>query len=199
VREGIWDTAAVAAGVHRLRGRRLGVLGFGRLGRSFAAKAAALGLEICAHDPYVSREAVAAAGARPVSLDELVASSDVVSLHLPLTPETRRVLDRSRLSAMRTGAILINTSRGGLVDEEALADALREGRLGGAGLDVFEREPPSPDHPLLTLPNVVVTSHSSHYSLESAVDVRARAFRNVALVLQGRPPLSAVNEVKSGA
>ena len=116
---------------------------------------------------------------------------------MPLNAETRHLLDRDRIAAMRPGAVLVNTSRGGLVDEAALTEALRDGRLDGAGLDVFEQEPPPVDHPLLSLPNVIVTSHSSHYSLESAADMRAKAFRNVVLVLQGRPPLSAVNDVGS--
>ncbi len=193
VRDGGWDTAAVAGPVRRLRGRRAGVIGFGRLGARFAQKAAALGLEICVHDPFVDDARIEAAGARPLPLDELLATSDVVSLHIPLTPDTRHLLDRDRLFAMREGAVLVNTSRGGLVDEAALVEALRQGRLGGAGLDVFEREPPGLDNPLLGLPNVVVTSHSSHYSLESGAEMRERAFRNVAEVLAGRPPLSPVN------
>jgi D-3-phosphoglycerate dehydrogenase len=195
VRDGVWDTAAVAGPVRRLRGRRLGVIGFGRIGRRFAAKAAAVGLEVCVHDPFVENGVIEAAGARPLPLDDLLHSSDIVSLHLPLTPDTRNLLDRGRLRSMRRGAVLVNTSRGGLVDEAALVEALREGRLGGAGLDVFEHEPPARDHPLLRLPNVVVTSHSAHYSLESAADMREWAFRNVAEVLAGRPPLSAVNAI----
>jgi D-3-phosphoglycerate dehydrogenase len=196
VREGVWDTAAVAGPVRRLRDLRLGIIGFGRLGRRFAAKAAALGLEVCVHDPFVGDGVIEAAGARPLPLDELLHSSDVVSLHLPLTPDTRHLLDRGRLWSMRRGALLVNTSRGGLVDEAALVEALREGRLGGAGLDVFEHEPPARDHPLLRLPNVVVTSHSAHYSVESATDMRACAFRNVAEVIAGRPPLFAVNAIR---
>jgi D-3-phosphoglycerate dehydrogenase len=195
VRDGVWDTMTVAGPVRRLRGRSLGVVGFGRLGRSFAAKAAALGLEVSAHDPYVTDDVIAAAGVRPVTLPELLAGSDIVSLHVPLTAGTRHVLDRDRIATMRSGAVLVNTSRGGLVDEAALVEALREGRLEGAGLDVFEHEPPPLDDPLLSLANVVVTSHSSHYSLESAADMREKAFRNVVLVLQGRAPLSAVNQV----
>jgi D-3-phosphoglycerate dehydrogenase len=193
VRDGVWDTMAVAGPVPRLRGRRLGVIGFGRLGRRFAEKAGALGLEVCAYDPYVDAGAISATGVLPLGLDELLAGSDVVSLHVPLTPETRHLLDRDRLATLPAGAVLLNTSRGGLVDEVALAEALRDGRLGGAGLDVFETEPPPRDHPLLALPNVVVTSHSSHYSVESAADMREKAFRNVTLVLRGGAPLSAVN------
>lgn len=195
VRDGLWDTAATAGPVRRLRGRQLGVVGFGRLGRSFAAKAQALGLEVVAYDPYVADGAVEAAGVRPLPLDDLVATSDIVSLHIPLTPLTRHILDRRRIDALPAGAVLLNTSRGGLVDEAALVAALRAGRLGGAGLDVFETEPPPRDHPLLGLPNVVVSSHSSHYSLESGADMRAKAFGNVARVLRGEAPLSAVNRV----
>jgi D-3-phosphoglycerate dehydrogenase len=195
VREGRWDTAAVAGPVRRLRGRRAGVIGFGRLGRRFAEKAAALGLEICVHDPFVGDAAIESTGATALALDELLATSDAVSLHVPLTRDTRHLLDRRRIFSMPEGAVLVNTSRGGLVDEEALADALRQGRLGGAGLDVFEQEPPGQGNPLLGLQNVVVTSHSSHYSLESGAEMRERAFRNVAEVLAGRPPLTPVNAV----
>jgi D-3-phosphoglycerate dehydrogenase / 2-oxoglutarate reductase len=195
VRRGRWDTAAVAGPVRRLRGRRAGVVGFGRIGARYARKAAALGLDVCAHDPYVKAAEIESAGAQPLPLDELLASSDVVSLHVPLTADTLHLLDRRRIFSMRQGAVLVNTSRGGLVDEAALVEALVEGRLGGAGLDVFEREPPGMDHPLLALPNVVVTSHSSHYSLESAAEVRDRAFRNVADVLAGRRPATQVNAV----
>ena len=193
VRAGVWDTAAVAGRVRRLRGRRLGVVGFGRLGRRFAAKAAALGLEVVVHDPFVTDAVILGAGARPLPLSDLLASSDVVSLHVPLTPQTRLLLDRGRLLSMREGAVLLNTSRGGVVDEGALVEVLRAGPLGGAGLDVFASEPLARDHPLLGLENVVVTSHASHYSLESAAEMRHGAFRNVANVLAGRPPLSAVN------
>jgi D-3-phosphoglycerate dehydrogenase / 2-oxoglutarate reductase len=192
VRDGVWDTAGVAGRVHRLRGRRLGIVGFGRLGRRFADKAAALGLELGVHDPFVAGELVEAAGARPLSLAELLATSDIVSLHVPLAPATRHLLDRAAIATMRPGALLVNTARGALVDEAALVEALRDGRLAGAGLDVFEAEPPPRDHPLLGLPNVVVTSHSSHYSLESGAEMRARAFENVARVLAGREPLSVV-------
>ena len=195
VRQGRWDTAAVAGRVRRLRGRRAGVIGFGRLGARFAHKAAAFGLDVCIHDPYVADAEIEAAGTRPMPLEELLASSDIVSLHVPLTPDTHHLLDRRRLFSMREGAVLVNTSRGALVDEEALVDALTRGRLGGAGLDVFEQEPPGPGHPLLALPNVVVTSHSSHYSLESGAEMRERAFVNVADVLAGRVPASAVNAV----
>jgi len=195
VMQGRWDTAAVAGPVRRLRGRRAGVVGFGRLGARFARKAAALGLDVAVHDPYVADGEIEAAGARPLALDELLASSDIVSLHVPLTSETHHLLDRRRLFSMPPGAVLVNTSRGALVDEDALVEALEEGRLGGAGLDVFEQEPPGPDHPLLALPNVVVTSHSSHYSLESGAEMRERAFANVADVLAGRPPRSPVNAV----
>jgi len=193
VREGFWDTAAVAGPVRRLRGQRLGVLGFGRLGRSFAGKVAALGFEVVVHDPFVPDDAIEASGARPLGLDELIATSNALSLHVPLTPETRHLLNAGRIASMPPGAVVVNTSRGGLIDEAALIVALREGRLFGAGLDVFETEPPPLDSPLLALPNVVVTSHSSHYSLESGEAMRDRAFRNVALVLSGREPLSRVN------
>lgn len=192
VRAGVWDTVGVAGPVRRLRGQTLGVVGFGRLGRRLAEKAGALGLAVLAHDPQVDSAAARAAGVDLVELDDLLARSDWISLHAPLTPATHHLLDAERLARVKPGACLINTARGGLVDQDALVAALRDGRLAGAGLDVFEREPPPPDDPLLGLDNVVVTSHAAFYSLEARADVRRTAVENVARVLTGRPPLHAV-------
>ena len=192
VRQGRWDTAAVAGRVRRLRGRRAGVVGFGRLGARFTHKVAALGLEVCVHDPYVADGEIELAGARPLPLDELLGSSDVVSLHVPLTPATRHLLDRRRIFSMREGAVLINTSRGGLVDEKALVEALEEGRLGGAGLDVFEREPPGPDHPLLTLENVVVSPHMAGVDTRSLAEMAEHAARCIVSLYRGEWPAESV-------
>jgi D-3-phosphoglycerate dehydrogenase len=192
VRAGIWDTPSVAAGVRRLRGQTLGLVGFGRLGRRMAEKAQALGLVVLAHDPGVEPAAVRAAGAEPVALEDLLARSDWISLHAPLTPATRHLLDAERLARVKRGAFLINTARGGLVDQTALVEALRDGRLAGAGLDVLEREPPAADDPLLALENVVVTSHAAFFSRESGAEARRAAVENVVRVLTGREPLHAV-------
>lgn len=199
VRSGVWDTVAVAGRVRRLRGQTLGVVGFGRLGRRLAEKARALGLDVLAHDPFVADEEIRAGGCEPAALDVLLERSDWISLHLPLTPETRHLIGRAELARVKPTAVLLNTARGALVDQDALVAALVDGRLGGAGLDVLEREPPAPDDPLLALDNVVVTSHAAFYSEEALAEQRLRAVENVARVLTGRAPHAAVNAVTAAA
>jgi len=155
--------ADVAAGGWRpttgieLRGRTMGIVGIGRIGREVAHRAQAFGLRVCAHDPYPDEAWAAANDVALSGLDELLQRSDIVSLHAPGSPDGP-LLDAARLARMRPGALLVNTSRGSLVDEAALADALTAGRLGGAGLDVFAGEPPH-GSPLLGLPSVVLTPH----------------------------------------
>jgi phosphoglycerate dehydrogenase-like enzyme len=155
-----------------LGGKTLGLAGFGAVGRRVAALARGFGMEVLAYDPLVTAEAVMAGGARPAGWAELLAAADYLSLHLPLTPETRGLINREVIfSGLKPGAALINCARGGLVDEAALAEALASGRLAGAGLDVFEREPPNADHPLLALENVVVTPHVGASTAEAQVNV----------------------------
>lgn len=194
VRRGEWNTIAVAGPVHRLRGRVLGLVGFGRIARALAPKAAALGLEVWASDPHIEPATIAAAGVRAIGLDRLLADADAVSIHVPLTPETRGLIDRRRLRAMQPGALIVNVSRGGVIDEPALIQALREGHLGGAALDVFAQEPLPTDHPLLALDRVVLTSHAAFYSHESVAEVLHKAVEDVARVLGGERPLRPVNE-----
>ncbi len=192
VRSGGWD-AMVARPLHRLRGRVLGLVGFGRIARRLAEKAAPIGFEILATDPHVSPEAIRAAGARPTSLSELLGASDVVSIHVPLTEESRHLIGARELGQMRTGAFLVNTSRGPLVDLAALRDALEAGRLAGAALDVLEREPPDPEDPLLHRDDVVVTPHAAFYSEESMAEQQRKAAEQVVVALQGGTPPYAVN------
>jgi D-3-phosphoglycerate dehydrogenase / 2-oxoglutarate reductase len=193
IRRGTWDTLGVAGRVRRLTGLRLGLVGFGRIARTLAPKAAALGLEVCAHDPYQPAEAIAAEGVRPAELDELLRTADFVSLHAPLTPETERLLDRDRLALMKPTAILVNVARGALVDEDALVEALDSGRIAGAALDVFASEPLPASHPLVGRDDVVLTSHAAFYSEDSVAEVRRKAFEDVARVLGGSAPLRPVN------
>jgi D-3-phosphoglycerate dehydrogenase / 2-oxoglutarate reductase len=195
VRAGRWDTPAVAGPIRRLRGQVLGVVGFGRLGKRVAEKAAALGLKVLAHDPHVDADTVCAHAAEPVGFHELLERSDWISLHVPLTPATRRLIDAQALELVKPDAVLLNTARGGLVDQAALVEALRQGRLAGAGLDVLEREPPDADDPLLQLENVILTSHAAFYSVEALAQMRRTAVANVARVLSGRDPLFSVNRV----
>ncbi len=189
---GRWQ-ATDAQPVHRLRDRTLGLVGFGRIAREVGRKAQALGLRVVASDPFVPGEAITAAGVEPRGLEELLAEADVVSLHAPLTPETRHLIDAEALARMKPGAYLVNTSRGGLVDTDALREALASGRLGGAALDVLETEPPDPDDELLADENVLVTPHTSFYSEESLVEMRRKCVAQVITVLEGRRPDYPVN------
>jgi D-3-phosphoglycerate dehydrogenase len=155
--------------VARLSTWTLGLIGFGRIGRHVARKAQAFGLEVVAHDPYASPEVASAAGVELVELDALLARANCVSLHVPLTPETRHMVD---VAKMRDGALLINIGRGGLVDEDALAAALRSGRLAGAALDVTEVEPLPLSSPLLDAPNLILTPHVAWVSDVALEDLR---------------------------
>lgn len=178
-----------------LEGKVMGLVGMGRVGRAVARKARdAFDMRVLGYDPFVDAETIARAGAEPVpELGTLLAESDVVSLHVPLTPQTRGLIDAAALARMKPSAILVNTSRGGIVDETALYEALTGGRLLGAGLDVFEREPPPPDHPLLRLPNVIATPHSAALTAECAMRMATAAARGLADVLHGRRPAHVAN------
>lgn len=192
VRAGTWSVRVVTP-IHRLRGRVLGLVGFGKIARALAQKARALGLEVLAFDPYLSPEFVEAQGARPVSLEELLQRSDFISIHVPLTPETRHLFNDEIFQKVKPGAFLINTARGPIVDEGALLRALDSGRLAGAALDVLEQEPPPADSPLLRREDVILTPHIAFYSEESLVDLQTKAAQEVVRVLQGQPPRNPVN------
>jgi D-3-phosphoglycerate dehydrogenase len=173
-----------------LRGRTLGVVGCGRIGRATARIArAGLGMRVCGYAPSVDPERLRRLRIEPcASLDELLARADAVSLHLPLRPETRGLIGRAELGRMKPGAFFVNTARGALVDQAALADALAGGRLGGAGLDVFTREPVPADDPLLSLPNVVLSPHIAGAS-DRAMEMTALAVAAAILqVARGRRP-----------
>ena len=181
---GGWDVRAVAP-VRRLRGLRLGLVGFGRIGCAVARRAAAFGLRVGAFDALVSDADVRTAGAEPVGFQDLLRSSDVVSLHVPLTDETRGLIGRDELELLPEGAIVLNTARGGLVDEDALAEALWAGKLRGAGIDVVASEPPPPDHPLRSAPGAVLTPHAAWYSETAILELRRKAVET-ALALASR-------------
>lgn len=192
VRRGTWDVVAYA-GIRRLRGQTLGLLGFGRTAKALASKAQALGMQVLAADPYVNGEAMARHGVRAADLDTLLREADVVSIHIPLSPETRGLIGEPELARMKPTAFLINTARGGIVDENAVAAALAEGRLAGAALDVLATEPPPADHPLRQAPNVILTPHLAFYSRDSVVELQTKAAEEVARALRGEPPRSPVN------
>ena len=191
-RTGAWDLGVVRP-LHRLRGQTLALLGFGRIARALAQKAAPLGLHVIAYDPYVPAEAIQAAGVEPVGLQDALARGDVVSIHVPLTDETRHLISADALAMMKPTAFLVNCARGGIVDTDALVAALRAGKLAGAGLDVLESEPPTADLGLRELPNVILTPHAAFYSEESMQELQRRAAEEVARVLRGERPRSLVN------
>lgn len=175
-----------------LRGRTLGIYGMGRIGQAVARRAAPFGMHVIYHSrARLTPDHEVELGVEWVDFDGLIARSDVLSLHAPLTPETRHAIDADALRRMRPGAFLVNTARGALVDEAALVDALRDGRLAGAGLDVYEREPQI--HPgLLDLPNVTLLPHIGSATRETRTRMAMLAARNVHAVLTGGPPLTPV-------
>lgn len=173
-----------------LQGKRLGIVGLGGIGTRVAERARAFGMEIAYHSRHPS-PAEAALGAERLSLPDLLAGSDVVSLHCPLTPETHHLVGAEELAAMRPGAVLVNAARGPIVDEAALASALAEGRIAAAGLDVFEREP-EVEPGLLQLDNVVLTPHLGSATVETRTAMAELAARNAISVLRGQGPLTPV-------
>jgi D-3-phosphoglycerate dehydrogenase len=193
VRSGGWNVSPALL-PHRLVGRTLGLLGYGGIARSLHRKVGGFGFgRVLVCDPFVQPKLIEAQGAVPVDLAGLLAQSDYLSVHVPLSPQTRHLIGAEQLAGLKSGAILINTSRGSLVDEAALIDALRTGRLAGAGLDVFEEEPLPVGSPLRTLDNVILTDHTGWYSEESVAELKTKAAKNVAAVLAGGPPIYPVN------
>jgi D-3-phosphoglycerate dehydrogenase len=178
VRAGSWELEPVLP--RRVAGATLGVVGLGRIGRAVARRGRALGMEVIAHDPYVE--------AATVELDELLRRADVVTLHCVLTDATRRLIDARALALMRPGAYLVNCARAALVDQGALAQALRSGRLGGCALDVLPNEPPGPHEPALGWPRTIINPHAAWYSADSAHEPYRRGGEAAAAVLAGREP-----------
>lgn len=193
VRSGGWDVFAACGKNQRIDGQTLGIVGFGKIGQAVARRAAGFGLNLVGYDPYLPESAMKPLGARKAELDELLRTSDLVSLHVPLSAATHHLIDENRLRLMKPTAFLVNTSRGGLVDLAALTVALQKGRLAGAGLDVFEKEPPAKDDPLLSMPNVIVSPHAGFYSQGSLIDLHTRQAKQVAAVLAGQRPDNLLN------
>ena len=192
VRAGAWDYS-LAPPLHRLHGRTLGLVGFGRVGQAVALRAVGFGMAVLAADAYLPDDVIQEHGAKPAPLKRLLDEADVLSLHAPLTAETRGLLGAAELAALKPGAIFVNTARGGLVDEAALAEALESGRLAGAGLDVLTDEPPAADSPLFACKNVVFTPHAGFLSDESLVAVQTQAAEEVRRALTAERLLHAVN------
>ena len=194
IREGKWN---IQADSFRLKGKTLGVIGAGRIARTLIRKVSGFGLsEIIAYDPYVSAEDLAKIGVRKVSEEELFRSSDIISLHVHATPETNGMIRRETLALMKPTAIIINVSRGSLVCDEDLLEALREHRILGAGIDTHNHEPLGADSPFCKLDNVVLTDHAAYSTAEGVEELKTKAAQNIVDVLEGRIPKYPVNHLQ---
>lgn len=192
IRAGRWDRTG-ARPARRMRGGTLGLIGFGRIARALAERASGFGLELLTFDPYVDAETAARWGAQKVDLETLLLRSDFISVHCPLNDETHHLLGRREFALMKEGVFLVNTSRGPIVDEEALADALLAGKVWGAGLDVFEQEPLPLSSPLRAFENVTFTPHVGANSEKSVTDLYRAGCQIAIDVRHGRWPASVVN------
>ncbi len=191
-RNGRWNDD-IGRPIYRLSGQILGLVGFGRIGRATAKKAIAIGLNVIVFDPHLSSSEIQEHGVVPVSWEEIWRSSDYVSLHTPLNEKTQGMVDEVTLGMMKEGSFLINTARGGLINEQALLQAIERGQIAGAALDVMVQEPPPADHPLLQERRIIVTPHIGWYSEDSGHEVRTKAAEDVARVLRGQEPARPVN------
>src|ERR1700681_4493889 len=194
VQSGRWEVPPIVP-LRRLEGQVLGLVGFGNIPRALAPKAKAFGLKVLTHDPYVKQDALAAAGVEGVSFDDLLARSDFISVHAPLMPATRGLMNAAAFAKMKKGALVINTARGPLIDEAALVAALDSGHLGGAALDVVATEPLPKDSALLGRDNVILTPHTAFYSVEALEELQTKCASDVARVLSGE---KAVYPVRAG-
>ncbi len=194
VEGGQWNTVGVARPIYRLSNQTLGIIGLGRIGRRVARRAQAFGMRvIAAPDPAVGREEAATLGITVLPLDQMLSEADHLTLHVPLVESTRHLINADRLALMKPTAVIVNTSRGPVIEEAALVKALQDGRLAGAGLDVYEREPFTADNPLRTMDNVVLSSHAAWYSEDALHEMKVKAAQAVADFLQGRTPQSILN------
>ncbi|HXW40870.1 MAG TPA: C-terminal binding protein [Xanthobacteraceae bacterium] len=193
VQSGRWELPPLVP-LRRLDGQVLGLIGFGHIPRALAPKAQAFGLRVVAHDPYVSAQTFADAAVEDAGFEALLGMADFVSVHAPLTPATRGLMNAAAFAKMKKGALLINTARGPLIDEAALVAALDSGQLGGAALDVVAAEPLAKDSPLLNRDNVIVTPHAAYYSVEALDELQFKCASDLARVLSGQKavyPISA--------
>ncbi|RPI34344.1 MAG: C-terminal binding protein [Chloroflexota bacterium] len=192
IRAGEWSVPGLGE-MHRLRERTLGLVGMGKIPRALVPKAQALGLAVVSFDPYFHQDDADRMGIRLVSLETLLRSSDIISLHAPLTDETREMINAQSIALMKPGVLIVNTARGPLVDIPALVEALQSGQVGAAGLDVLPVEPPPPGSPLLSLENVILTPHAAFSSTEAIVELQTKAAEEVARALRGQRPRNPVN------
>lgn len=190
VREGRWRQAITGFNTFEIAGKTLGLIGAGNIGRKVARRLAAFEARTVYYDIVPAPDIEKELGARRVSLEELLKEADIMSIHLPLNRETRGLIGRPQLAMMKPTAVIVNTSRGPVVNEEALAEALREKRIAGAGLDVYEKEPISSDNPLLQLENAILTPHTAGHAYEGWFRRSKFAWENIERVAKGEPPLS---------
>lgn len=199
IREAGWTAPADLGGIRGFAETTVGLIGTGRIGRAVADRLRPFGFRIIASDPFVDPSALREAGIEPVTVGELVERAHVVSLHAPLTPENHHLLGAAQFARMPGGALVVNTSRGPLLDQRALADALASGRLGGAALDVFEEEPLPADSPLRTLPNAILTPHAAFFSDTSLAALQRLAAEEADRALSGAPLRCPVNRLRTEA
>lgn len=195
IRQGKFGYPTLGKKLYRLDGQTVGLVGFGKIPRNLSRKLMdAFNMKILAYDPFITEEFAKECGVTKVDLETLMKESDFVSIHVPLTKDTKYIIDEKMLRLMKPTAYLINCGRGAIVKEDDLAKVLKENAIAGAGIDVFEVEPISPDDPLMQLDNVIVTPHSAYYTVESLYALQYGAAAEVARVLKGEEPISAVNK-----
>lgn len=199
LREGAWvkhgpATRTILRGpIQPLREQTVGIVGFGRIGKSVAARLKPFGVTLLVADPYADPEAIRAEGAEPVALEDLMARADIITIHCPLTPETRGLINAEKIALMKPTAVIVNTARGPIIDLKALAAALEAGQIAGAALDVVDPEPLPADAPFYQMPNVILTPHSAYYSERSAEVVRRETLNEALQVLRGKQPQTVAN------
>jgi len=187
IRQGQWN---ISDKIVRIAGKTCGILGFGHIAQGFCERVRGFGFaEILAYDPYLDADFIAGFGARKASFEEVLTKADFISVHIPLNPSTRGIINKEAFALMKPDAVIVNTARGPVIDQQALIDTLAAGKLNGVGLDVYDTEPLALDSPLRQFDNVVLTDHTGYYSEESLVDLKTITAQNVAEVFAGRPPL----------
>jgi len=187
---GVWDRKFLGV---ELRNKKLGVLGMGRIGSEVAKRAKAFGMEILGYDPFLTEDRADKLGVKLSSVDDIVRNADFMTVHTPLTPETRHMIGRAQFEVMKPGMRIVNCARGGIVDEQALVEAIEAGTVAGAAFDVFEIEPPAPDHPFLNNPKIIVTPHLGASTVEAQENVAIDVSEQVLHILRGQPFKNAVN------
>lgn len=194
VKKGNWDVGYGYA-THRMSAKTLGLVGFGNIAKKLCHYAQAFDMQVLAYDPFISAEKIESLGAKKVELDELLAAADIVSLHVPSTKDTIHMINAANIAKMKDGVIIVNTSRGNLIDNEALSEALASGKVLAAGLDVIEGEPiKDPNHPLVKHENTVVTPHSAYNSVEASDEQHTQVANTVVCFSKGEIPFNTVNK-----